>query len=119
MAGRGFRCSPGHTPSQCRKRQWRPIFLASSPSISFISARTTPVHSQGTPRMASTKKIRVAIVGLGFGAEFIPIYQNHPSAEMYAICRRNAKGLNETADRYGVKVRYTDYDKLLTDPNVD
>jgi predicted dehydrogenase len=69
--------------------------------------------------MASTKKIRVAIVGLGFGAEFIPIYQNHPNAEMYAVCRRNAKGLNETADRYGVKVRYTDYDKLLADPNVD
>jgi predicted dehydrogenase len=69
--------------------------------------------------MASTKKIRVAIVGLGFGAEFIPIYQNHPNAEMYAICRRNAKGLNETGDKFGVKVRYTDYAKLLADPNVD
>ena len=34
-------------------------------------------------------KVRVAIVGLGFGAEFIPIYQDHPDAEMYAICRRN------------------------------
>ncbi len=69
--------------------------------------------------MASTRKIRVAIVGLGFGAEFIPIYQNHPSAEMYAICRRNAKGLNETGDRYGIKTRYTDYNQLLADPNVD
>ena len=69
--------------------------------------------------MASTSKIRVAIVGLGFGAEFIPIYQNHPGAAMYAICRRNAKGLNEVGDRYGIKTRYTDYDKLLADPNVD
>jgi predicted dehydrogenase len=34
-------------------------------------------------------KIRVAIVGLGFGAEFIPIFQRHPNAEMYGICRRN------------------------------
>jgi predicted dehydrogenase len=33
------------------------------------------------------KKIRVAIVGLGFGAEFIPIYQRHPNAEMYASMR--------------------------------
>ena len=42
--------------------------------------------------MATDKKIRVAIVGLGFGAEFIPIYQAHPHAEMYAIrrLRRNA-----------------------------
>ena len=28
--------------------------------------------------MASEKKVRIAIVGLGFGAEFIPIYQAHP-----------------------------------------
>ncbi len=32
--------------------------------------------------MASDQKIRVAVVGLGFGAEFIPIYQNHPHAEI-------------------------------------
>src|SRR5712675_753676 len=69
--------------------------------------------------MASSKKVRVAIVGLGFGAEFIPIYQRHPNAEVYAICRRNEKGLNECGDKFGVKVRYTDYNKLLADPNVD
>jgi predicted dehydrogenase len=69
--------------------------------------------------MATDKKIRVAIVGLGFGAEFIPIYQAHPHAEMYAICRRNEKGLNECGDKLGVKVRYSDYNKLLADPNVD
>jgi predicted dehydrogenase len=31
------------------------------------------------------KRINVAIVGLGFGAEFIPIYQRHPHANLYAI----------------------------------
>ena len=30
-------------------------------------------------------KINIAIVGLGFGAEFIPIYQRHPNANMYAM----------------------------------
>ena len=25
--------------------------------------------------------VNIAIVGLGFGAEFIPIYQRHPDAE--------------------------------------
>src|SRR5260370_5638658 len=69
--------------------------------------------------MAADRKIRVAIVGLGFGAEFIPIYQAHPNAEMYAVCRRSAKGLNEAGDRFGVKVRYSDYNQLLADPNVD
>jgi predicted dehydrogenase len=69
--------------------------------------------------MATAKKVRVAIVGLGFGAEFIPIYQRHPYAEMVAICRRSEKELNECGDRFGVKTRYTDFNKLLQDPNID
>src|SRR5690349_5772127 len=70
--------------------------------------------------MASTEKpIRVAIIGLGFGAEFIPIYQNYPGAEMYAICRRDKKGLDECGDRFKIKARYTKFDDVLKDPNVD
>src|SRR5207237_2780699 len=69
--------------------------------------------------MALDRKIRVGIVGLGFGAEFIPIYQRHPNAEMYAICRRDRKELDACGDRFGIKARYTTYDALLKDPNVD
>jgi predicted dehydrogenase len=69
--------------------------------------------------MASEKPIRVAIIGLGFGAEFIPIYQNYPGAEIYAICRRDRKGLDECGDRYKIAARYTDYRDVLKDPNVD
>jgi predicted dehydrogenase len=69
--------------------------------------------------MASERPIRVAIVGLGFGAEFIPIYQNYPGVEMYAICRRNPKALDECGDRYGIRGRYTSYEELLKDPEVD
>ncbi len=69
--------------------------------------------------MASDKPIRVAIVGLGFGAEFIPIYQNYPGAEIYAISRRDKKGLDEVGDRYKIKTRYTNYRDLLKDPAID
>ena len=69
--------------------------------------------------MASDKKIRVAIAGLGFGAEFFRIYQRHPNAEMYAICRRDKKELDACGDRFGIKARYSRYDELLADPNVD
>jgi len=69
--------------------------------------------------MASEKPIRVAIIGLGFGAEFIPIYQKYPGAEIHAICRRGKDGLDECGDRYKIKARYTDYRELLKDPNVD
>ena len=61
----------------------------------------------------------MAIIGLGFGAEFIPIYQNYPGAEIYAICRRDRKGLDECGDRYGIKTRYTDYRDALNDPDID
>jgi predicted dehydrogenase len=69
--------------------------------------------------MASDQKIRIAIVGLGFGAEFIPIYQAHPFAEMYAICRRSRKDLDRCGDKFGIKARYTNFDDLLKDSNVD
>ena len=65
------------------------------------------------------KKINIAIIGLGFGAEFIPIYQKHPLANMYAICQRNEEKLNQIGDAFGIDVRYTDYDELLRDPNID
>jgi predicted dehydrogenase len=67
----------------------------------------------------SDKKIRIAIVGLGFGAEFIPIYQRHPRAEMYAICQRNRDKLDQIGDAFKIAKRYTDYRELLKDPNVD
>ena len=63
--------------------------------------------------------VRVAVVGLGFGAEFIPIYQRHPDAEMYAICQRNEKSLNEIGDQFGVERRTTRFEDLLSDDNVD
>jgi len=64
-------------------------------------------------------KINIAIVGLGFGAEFIPIYQRHPHANLYAVCRRTADKLNQIGDSFGVEKRYTDFDELLQDPEID
>lgn len=64
-------------------------------------------------------KINVAIVGLGFGAEFIPIYQAHPHANMYAICQRTKSRLDEVGDAFGIEKRYTDFEELIADPNVD
>ncbi|MBK1438711.1 Gfo/Idh/MocA family oxidoreductase [Parapedobacter sp. ISTM3] len=69
--------------------------------------------------MISKKPINVAIVGLGFGAEFIPIYQQHPDANMYAICQRNEESLNKVGDAFGIAKRYRDYDELLKDDQID
>ncbi len=65
------------------------------------------------------KKINVAIVGLGFGAEFIPIYQRHPQANMYAICQRTPEKLHAVGDAFGIEKRYVKFEDLLKDPAVD
>ena len=65
------------------------------------------------------RPVNVAIIGLGFGAEFIPIYQRHPKATMYAICQRNVEKLNKIGDAFGVETRYTSFDDVLADPQVD
>ena len=63
----------------------------------------------------SQKKINIAIVGLGFGAEFIPIYKKHPNANMYAICQRDPKKLAEISKAFGVEKTYNDFDDMLND----
>ena len=67
----------------------------------------------------SERKVRIAVVGLGFGAEFIPIHQAHPLVELVGICRRNEAELNKVGDAFGVAKRYPDYEALLQDPEID
>ncbi len=67
----------------------------------------------------SDKKINLAIIGLGFGAEFIPIYQAHPNANLVAVCQRDPKKLKAIQDAFGIPKGYTDYDELLRDPEID
>ncbi|MEL7267504.1 MAG: Gfo/Idh/MocA family oxidoreductase [Planctomycetota bacterium] len=67
----------------------------------------------------SGKPVKVAMIGLGFGAEFIPIYQAHPDAEVVAVCRRNDAEMQRVADQFGIAKRYTKYADVLADPDID
>ena len=64
-------------------------------------------------------QLRVAMIGLGFGAEFLPIYQSHPNACVQAICRRNEVELNKIGDAFGIGRRYTQFEAALADPAID
>src|SRR6185436_14877611 len=85
-------------------------------ALPFVSFRGTSAKCSGT---MSDRKLNIAIVGLGFGAEFIPIYQRHPHTNMYAICQRTREKLDQIGNQYGVETRYTDFNELLRDPKVD
>src|ERR1700692_2653392 len=64
-------------------------------------------------------KLNVAIIGLGFGTQFIPIYKRHPNANMHAICRRSKSALDTVGDAFGVARRYARFEDALSDAEVD
>jgi len=65
------------------------------------------------------RPVRIAIVGLGFGAEFIPIHQRHPHVQLAAICQRSREKLDQIGDAFGVERRFTSYADLLRDTTID
>jgi predicted dehydrogenase len=69
--------------------------------------------------MTAPRPVRTAIVGLGFGAEFIPIHQRHPHAELVAICQRSQDKLDRVGNASGVARRYTRYADVLADKAID
>ena len=69
--------------------------------------------------MIENNKVRVAIAGLGFGAEFIPIYQKYHQAELVAICQRTSSKLEAIGETFGIEKRYTSYEDMIQDPDID
>jgi predicted dehydrogenase len=69
--------------------------------------------------MKQKKQVSAARVGLGFGAEYLPLWQRHPNARVHAICQRNPEKLNKVGDAFRVETRYTRFEDVLADPDVD
>ncbi len=67
----------------------------------------------------SHQQICVAVTGLHFGSEFVPIYQRHPDVREVVLCDLDERRLHEVGERFGVHRRFTDLDALLTAPDID
>jgi predicted dehydrogenase len=65
------------------------------------------------------KNITVAIVGLGFGAEFVPIYMRHPNVSEVVICDLDSEILTHTGTRFGVDRQQDDLHDVLKDAEID
>ena len=65
------------------------------------------------------QKIRMAVVGLGFGAEFVPIYLDHPDVETVTICDTNATRLQEVGEKFGIARRSNDIQDVLNALDID
>jgi predicted dehydrogenase len=68
---------------------------------------------------AMSGKIRVAVVGLGFGAEFVPIYLDHPDVEAVSICDSNPTRLRAVGDRFNIPRRLHDVSEVAQATDID
>jgi predicted dehydrogenase len=63
--------------------------------------------------------MRVVVVGLEFGAEFVPIYADHPGVTSVGVADLRAELATQVARRFDADHIYPDLDAALADPAVD
>ncbi len=65
--------------------------------------------------MKSDSSVKVVIVGLGFGSEFIQIYKDMKHVQAVGICARTASVVKEIGDKYDIAadMRFTNFDEIL------
>lgn len=65
------------------------------------------------------KKIKVALVGLGFGGNFAEIYREHPDVSEIVFFDPDRERERAFRERLGITEVYDSLDELLADPTVD
>ena len=70
--------------------------------------------------MEKVDKVRLGIIGLGRIADLnILGYLAHPQCELIAVCDINEELAKKRQKEWGAKKYYTDYEKLLSDPDIN
>src|SRR5689334_237791 len=69
--------------------------------------------------MTSHRKIRLAVIGLHFGAAFVPIYQQHPDIEQVGLCDLDTELLHAVGERFGIVDRFTRLGDILSTDTYD
>lgn len=65
-------------------------------------------------------RLKVGIIGTGGISDIhMSAYAANPEAELYAFCDLNEERATRKAEKYGVSRIYTDYNKMLADPELD
>lgn len=64
-------------------------------------------------------RVAVAVVGLEFGAEFVPIYRDHPSVRRVAVADLNQDLSTRARSRFNLDRSYADLEEALADEDLD
>ena len=65
------------------------------------------------------KKLRVALVGLGFGGSFLPIYLDHPNVDYVGIFDTDPALLAKMTEAHPGAVPYESFEAILADDTLD
>ncbi len=68
-----------------------------------------------------SKKLSVGVIGLGGIAQIVhlPILSRMENVEVSAVCEINKNRLERVANKFGVQKRFTDYDAMLSEKDLD
>ena len=69
--------------------------------------------------MTAQKKLHIAVVGLGFGFDFVPLYLHHPAVERVTVSDSNTALMKRVADQFGVDRRAANLTDILNDDDID
>ncbi|HLV81004.1 MAG TPA: Gfo/Idh/MocA family oxidoreductase, partial [Chthonomonadaceae bacterium] len=64
-------------------------------------------------------RVRIAVVGLNFGAAFVPIYRQHPDVERVAVCDAAEALLHKVGDEFGIVDRFHRLEDILASEDYD
>lgn len=66
------------------------------------------------------ERLRVGVIGLGeFGEVHTQTLSSMPNVDLVAVCTRRERRAKEVASKYKVAKYYTDYRKLIADPEIE
>ena len=71
------------------------------------------------PSGRKSGKVRVALVGMGFGAAVVPIYLHHPDVACLGIVDSDEQKLRAVGDRFDVARRHTDLNEVIRSDEYD
>ena len=63
--------------------------------------------------------LHIAVVGLGFGSAFVPIYKDHPLVGKVILCDADPEALRVGNQRFGLDGGYASLDEVLRDETID
>lgn len=104
-------------------------FTSLSPRLQGVSGRSGTVLNAGDSvtvtqnvlpcEVPPSSKLRIAIVGLNFGSDFVPIYQAHPDVAEVVVCDARPETVAKVAERFDVARRYERLEEVLAAEEID